>query len=408
VNYFDAVPKPENVKTLEDLAPVIELYHHMVRAGNLDEARVLFRDRISQSTYYQFGAYQLRIELLDALFLDGEDKPPRLKDESAQAWTLNGLANTYALSGQPHRAVPLFEQAIKLGEAKGDKENLAIRLGNVAGMAQIHIGSLNAAERNLRRRIDLSREIADEDSEGTGHYERGRILAYAGQWEESEKAFNAGEEQKKKTHHIQGQGLIWAYRAQRFLLIARDDLQSSIVNLKSPVECAQRALELADEQAKDIPIPRDYVRAYWLLGSAYRANNELTLAEENLSKSLNLCRQINMVDHEANILLDLARLSFDYALCSASGSAQDELFKDAQEKAFEALVITERSGYVLQGADVNLFLAQYALEQEKDKVKAKAYAESALKLAYCDGPPYYYKVAYEEAERMIARLNDEG
>ncbi len=64
-------------------------------------------------------------------------------------------------------------------------------------------------------------------------------------------------------------------------------------------------------------------------------------------------------------------------------------------------MITERSGYVLQGADVNLFLAQYALEQEKDKAKAKEYAESALKLAYCDGPPYYYKVAYEEAERML-------
>ncbi len=44
-------------------------------------------------------------------------------------------------------------------------------------------------------------------------------------------------------------------------------------------------------------------------------------------------------------------------------------------------MITERSGYVLQGADVNLFLAQYALEQEKDKVKAKEYAETAMKLA---------------------------
>ncbi len=33
------------------------------------------------------------IELLRALFLDGEDKPPRLKDESAQAWILNTLAN---------------------------------------------------------------------------------------------------------------------------------------------------------------------------------------------------------------------------------------------------------------------------------------------------------------------------
>ena len=53
---------------------------------------------------------------------------------------------------------------------------------------------------------------------------------------------------------------------------------------------------------------------------------------------------------------------------------------------------------------MNLFLAQYALEQEKDKVKAKKYAETALKLATCDGPPYYYKVAYEEAERFLESL----
>jgi tetratricopeptide (TPR) repeat protein len=135
------------------------------------------------------------------------------------------------------------------------------------------------------------------------------------------------------------------------------------------------------------------VRSRWLLGAAYRANNELTLAEENLSKALNLCRQINAVDAEADILLDLARLRY----------AQGD-FKDAQEKASEALVITERSGYVLQGADVNLFLAQYALEQEQDKAKAKEYAEAAKKLATCDGPPYYYKVAYEEAVAMLERL----
>ena len=100
-----------------------------------------------------------------------------------------------------------------------------------------------------------------------------------------------------------------------------------------------------------------------------------------------------MVETEAEILLDVARLRY----------AQGD-FKDAQEKASEALTITERSGYVLQGADVNLFLAQYALEQEQDKVKAKQYAETALKLATCDGPPYYYKVAYDEAERMLASL----
>jgi tetratricopeptide (TPR) repeat protein len=171
---------------------------------------------------------------------------------------------------------------------------------------------------------------------------------------------------------------------------------------------------LADVTAKTKDLyPRNYVHAYWLLGSAYRAKNELTLAEENLSKALNLCRQINNVESEADILLDLARLSFAYGL---SSSAQDRLqyFKDAQEKASEALVITERSGYVLQGADVNLFLASLALEGLRlegyrlgglsDKDVATLHAKEALKLATCDGPPYYYKVAYEEAERLIAQL----
>ena len=401
VNYFDAVPKPEKVDRLEDLAPVIELYHHMVRAGNLDEAIKLFRDRIVQQVYFQFGAYQLCIELIRALFLDGEDKPPHLKDESAQPWTLNMLANVYGQTGQPRRAVLLFEMQITIREKQGAKNNVATGLGNVA-IQQSLIGTLSAAERNLRRRIDLCRVIGEELNEAIGHEELGRALSYCGAWQEAEQELDKSLELAEKHSHVQMQGITWLYRALRSLLMTRefsnqlsvDSNQSQIENLKSSIECAQRALELADEDAKDYPVPRDYVRAYWLLGAAFRANNELTLAEENLSKALNLCRQINMVDHEADILLDLAWLRY----------AQGD-FKDAQEKASEALVITERSGYVLQGADVNLFLAQYALEQEKDKVRAKEYAESALKLAYCDdGPPYYYKVAYEEAERMLEKL----
>jgi len=393
VNYFDAVPKLEKVDKLEDLAPVIELYHHMVRAGNLDEALDLFYDRISQPTYYQFGAYQLRIELLRALFLDGEDKPPRLKKEGDQAWTLNGLANTYSVSGQPRRAVPLFEMqtAIREREKEGNKKSIAIGLGNVASMAQIYIGSLSAAERNLRRQIDLSCEIEDEKFENVGHRELGRILSYYGNWKGAEQELNISEKAFKKIKQPQSQSVSLAYLSLNSLLHHRSQSKEDLIQTAS--NYARQSLALAEGGDPNIGgavVSRDLVRSRWLLGAAFRANNELTLAEENLFKALNLCRQINMVDHEANILLDLARLRY----------AQGD-FKDAQEKASEALVITERSGYVLQGADVNLFLAQYALEQEKDKAKAKAYAESALKLAYCDGPPYYYKVAYEEADVFL-------
>ncbi|MCP4693113.1 MAG: hypothetical protein GY859_34035, partial [Desulfobacterales bacterium] len=80
-DYFAALETPDKVEKIEDLNPVIELYHHTVRAGRLDEAFELFRDRLSNPLYFHFGAYPLQIELLRALFPDGEDRPPRLKDE---------------------------------------------------------------------------------------------------------------------------------------------------------------------------------------------------------------------------------------------------------------------------------------------------------------------------------------
>ncbi len=61
---------------------------------------------------------------------------------------------------------------------------------------------------------------------------------------------------------------------------------------------------------------------------------------------------------------------------------------------------------------MNLWLAELALQGLKveglnvdDKTLAKEYAEAALKLAHCeDGPPYHYKVAYEEAEALLEKL----
>ncbi len=101
-DYFAAVPAPDKVTRLEDLAPVIELYHHTVRAGQLDDARTLYRDRLAAPLYYQLGAYLLTIDLLRPLFPDGEDRPPRLTDERAQAWTLNDAGELL----QPQRAAP--------------------------------------------------------------------------------------------------------------------------------------------------------------------------------------------------------------------------------------------------------------------------------------------------------------
>jgi tetratricopeptide (TPR) repeat protein len=395
-DYFAAVPEPDQVRTLDDLAAVIELYHHTVRAGQYGEAFRLFSARIHTAIYYQFGAYQLQIELLRALFPDGEDKPPRLKDESAQAWTLNALAGSYALSGQPRRAVPLVEQHNAICEKQADKLNLAAGLGNLASMAQIHIGALQAAEANLRRALALDRELEDERSEAIEHQELGRLLAYRGVWAEAEEELAAALALFEKGRVVQSQCVVWAYRALRALLLARTQPQYPVSNIQPPLSAARRALQLADEVTRTTyPVERDYVRAHWLLGAAHLVNGHLDDADRHLTEALTRCRSINAVDAEADILLDLARLRRD------QGHGDE-----AMRLAEEALIITERSEYVLQGADVHLFLAEMALERG-DREAALAHAQRARQLATCDGPPdYTYRVAYDEAGALLARLEE--
>lgn len=394
-DYFAAVPPPDQVTRLEDLAPVVELYHHTVRAGQLDEACDLFFNRLATPLYFQFGAYQLRIDLLRMLFPEGEGQPPRLKDERDQARTLNALANSYTLSGQPRRAAPLYEQHNSIREKRDDNRNLAVGLGNVAYMAQLHIGAFQAAEANLRRSIALGREIEDEQFETVGRQELGRLLAFSGAYAESASELATALKIDEKRNDVQGQGLTWAYRAQRELIRMRSDSEYVSHNTPSAITCARRALELADEDGRTrYPHARDYVRAHWLLGTAHRVTEQPGEAERHLHEALERCRRINLVELEADILIDLARLR------RATGAADE-----AQRLAEEALVITERSGYVLQGADAHLELARLALARG-EKASAKEHAEEARLLATCDGPPdYTYKAAYDEALALLADLS---
>ncbi|HEY9626800.1 MAG TPA: tetratricopeptide repeat protein [Coleofasciculaceae cyanobacterium] len=390
-DYFAAVPAVEQVQTLADLTPVIELYHHMVRSEQYDEARELFRDRINKAAYYQLGAYALQIELLRALFPQGEDHPPQLQDEGDQAWTLTALANSYSLNGQPAQAVPLFEQQIAIREKQGDKKNWAVGLGNLAYMAQLPIGALQAAEANLRRAIALCQEIEDEFQEANGRAELGQLLAYRGMGAEAEAALDRALELDETGNFVQGQGIGWAYRALSALLQVRiGNTQAAATALAA----AERSLQLADETARTIhPVERDYVRSHWLLGAAHRVNGNLEQSDNHLSEALNRCRAINLVEAEANILLDLARLRVDQGQPEA-----------ALRLAAEAEAIAERSGYVLQGADVQLFLAEQALARG-DRPEALKYAQKARQLATCDSGEYTYKVTYEAAGRLLQQLS---
>jgi tetratricopeptide (TPR) repeat protein len=285
------------------------------------------------------------------------------------------------LAGQPAAAIPLFDQYIAISEKREDKTNLAIGLGNLAYMAQLPIGALKAAADNLHQSIALSREIEDRDSERIGHKELGRVLAYGGDWAGAKAELGIALELDRAENAIQGQSLTWVYRALAVLLQGQAD---------EALAAAQEALRLADEWARTyFPIERYYVRGYWLLGWAALAQGQLDTAQTHLDEALRRCRAINNVEMEPAILLAQARLAV---------AREDPV--QAKTLAQEARLIAERTGYVLDLADIHNLLAQLALD-EGDRAVARDHAQQAKNYAFCDGPPYSYKVAYDEAERLL-------
>jgi tetratricopeptide (TPR) repeat protein len=396
-HYFAAVPAPEEdkVQSLDDLAPVIELHHHTVGAGRYDEAYALFRDRLAAPLHFRFGAYQTRIELLRALFPDGEDRPPRLKKESDRAWTLAALAASYSLSGQSRRALPLLERHNAIQDKDGDKRNLAIGLANLAD-DQLKLGELAAAEASLGRCVELCREVGDEEREALGRRELGWLLAFRGVFTESEEhlAIAQGAFDRREAR---GTNFVSVVRAHRFVSVVRAHrIERALLmgEAKGALAAARRARELADVRAYE----RDIIRAEWLVGAALVASAAgekgqekklLAEAEAHLTEAIDRCRGSNLVELEPDILLAWARWH------RARGNPPQ-----ARAHVEEALAIADRCEYRLKQADAHNLLARLALDAG-DQPLARQHAEMARERALCDGPPHCYQPALDEAERLL-------
>lgn len=389
-DYFAAVPRSENVVRLEDLAHVIELYHHTLRAGQPDEACNLYNRRLAEMLYYRFGAYQLCIDLLQGFFVDGDIQSTKFTNDAARSWVLCELANCCSLSGQPHKSRPLYEAARAIDEKRGSLENVGVDSRNLADDDR-KVGELRSAEANLRRSAE-----AEHDGRRSAivKNELGLFLAHRGAWEESRAALAAAKKVFKRTADIHGQSINESYRAILEMFRARSKPQTAKQARQASVASALRALELADEFASSrYPVEQTYIKGNWVLGAAYRLADDRAGAERHLHEALKRCRRTNMVDTEADILIDLARLS------SANGCRTE-----AQELAEEALGISARCGYVLQSADAHIELARLA-SAKGDRAAAIQHARDAHRLATCDGPPdFTYRAAYDEAGALLKSL----
>jgi tetratricopeptide (TPR) repeat protein len=126
--------------------------------------------------------------------------------------------------------------------------NLAISLANLAYMAQIPIGELDAAESNLRRSIKICREINNYITEVVDHQELGLLHIYLGEFEEAEKELSKSTKYWKEINNKQGICVNEAYHTLHSLLMS---------NAEEAFKSAKKAREMADVEHFERDIIQD-------------------------------------------------------------------------------------------------------------------------------------------------------
>ncbi len=218
----------------------------------------------------------------------------------------------------------------------------------------------------------------------------GRLFAYQGYFEQAESELGGAQAVYdsygvSETNFV---GVVRAYHAWDRLL------QGDAASARS---IAQQALELALNGTRSAYAgERDAIRAKWIIGAALvnlasdRQRRRGSTGGRNPSlRALARCYHINLVEMEPDILLGLARWH------RVKGNSQQ-----AHACAEEAMTIADRCEYRLKKAEIHNTLAILLLEAGDPGI-SRNHAQTAYELAWCDGPPYCYKPALEEAAMLL-------
>ncbi|HEV2961195.1 MAG TPA: DUF4062 domain-containing protein [Candidatus Angelobacter sp.] len=375
--HFQSVPYKKNwqdISSFDELTATVELYNTLVGLARYDDAYLVFRDRFARAANYRLNAGYQRAMLLEMLFPDGIESEPRLTHLPKKAWTLDALAMSYQLSGQPGRAVQLYRRSNAISEALNDWTNLAIGLSNLSTTLLLS-AALREAELAARKAFSLSSERGYKNVKSDSLWLIGRLLATRGVLAEAQQLLNWSLQLSIQT----GSYSPYSYLAVCALFAG---------DYGGAASFAQKATEYCER----IQYKRGLIRATRLSGMAALRLGKLAEADECLHRALTQAREVRLVEEELPALTGLA----EFRQQQGNVKAARELLDDVWEAA-------ERGPYPLFHADaLNIFAR---IENRAGNHNAAVSASvKAYSLAWCDGPPFSYHIGLEMAKQNLAEL----
>jgi tetratricopeptide (TPR) repeat protein len=368
--HFEPMPamELEKVERLEDLTPAIELYVSLIRLGRFDEALEVFRRRLGSATLYLLGASRQRVELLEMLFPEGVNQPPRLRRPRDQSYALNAIGLGLDHCGQPGRAARCFHRAAAGDERDNDTKNLAIDHFNLSS-ALLATGRLHAAEVSASRALKLMR--AEPDT-----FRVDATLSVVGWVRMTRGALS----------DVRRLGIADQHLAIASGLLAQCALWCG--EAADACQLADRACELAGSNR----IEQNFIRVARLQGESNLAVGDHDRADERLHHALTRARAVNLVEEELPALTALATLYLRRGDVARAREHLDAIWDAA-----------ERGPYLLLHADARNVLTEIEIA-DKNIPAAIAAATVAYRLAWCDGPPFAYDYGLRTARAHLRAL----
>jgi tetratricopeptide (TPR) repeat protein len=312
------------------------------------------------------------------LFPDAVPGLPALTSSRDQGSALNALAQSYQLSGQPARSVPLFRRVCEIDNRLGDARSRQVHLSNL-GYALYSIGALREAIGALLQALVLNRELEDVFNEDVILNNLGPALNSTDAHDLGLVALSRGRAISMGTQNPQLEGVASAQLAELALWLG--DLAA-----------ARTWAELAWDLAAVHKVERDFIRAAFLQGRVALAAGDLPRADERLYHGLTRARAVNVVEFELPALIAIADLELQRGHPA-----------EAKIRLNEVWEATERGPYPLHQTDAFNLLAAIELT-EGDRPAAIEAATNAFKSAWRDGSPYAYHWGLEKAKAQLVAL----
>ncbi len=352
--YYAHIRKPESEwKTIEDLAPQLAEFEHLVKAREYDAACQVLD---SNATHlFLWGYYALLVAMRKTLV-------GKIQSLTLQLNNLEGMADALRATGELQSAIAHYEQGLILAHCLGDRAREAKLQGDL-GSAYRVLGQREKSLALYESALAISREIGDrrEECRQLGHL--GRIYGVLGGFTQAIEAHKKAIEIARETNNRQLEG----YNLGTL---------GNIYRALGQFETARTLYEMALMIAYEIGERREEGVRHRSLGEIYRVLGNTEKAVTFFQIALARSRDIAYRVGEENTLGSLGNVYIDL-----------EDYGKAQEYHTEALRISREIGYRTGQEYSVLGLARIKLATD-NLTEAQQLCEEALSL-YAEEVDYH-------------------